>query len=99
MLSSSLLHFPLWSIIPFILVCIVLGITLWQVDVVHQSAIVTLSVFLTVVCLWVCSKIDETYIAVLAVFVLVMNGNLAEAEFYISWGQDILLIDAVKICA
>lgn len=101
MLSSSLLRFPLWSIIPLILVYIVLGLTVYQADIVHQSAIVTLGVFLTATWLWVCTKIDETYIAVLAVFVLVISGNLAEAELYLSWGQDIiwLLISAFVIAA
>lgn len=101
MMSSSLLRFPVWSIIPLILVYMMLGLMLWQNDASHDAAILTLTVFLTATWLWICTKIDETYIAVLAVFILIMSGNLPEAALYLSWGQDMiwLLIAAFIIAA
>ncbi|WP_298145073.1 SLC13 family permease [uncultured Acinetobacter sp.] len=98
---NSLLRFPLWSIVPLIFIYLLLGITARHADVEHHAAIITLTVFLTATWLWICSKFDETYIAVLAVFILITSGTLKETALYLSWGQDIiwLLIAAFVIAA
>lgn len=98
---NSLLRFPLWSIVPLICIYMLLGISARHADVDHHAAIVTLTVFLTATWLWMCTKLDETYIAVLAVFILITSGTLKETALYVSWGQDImwLLIAAFVIAA
>lgn len=101
MLNFPLLRFPLWSTIPLIVIYLILLWSIFQSDVTHHQAILTIGVFLTATWLWICSKIDEAYIAVLAVFILIMSGNLTEAQLYNAWGQDLiwLLIAAFVIAA
>lgn len=98
MSSSPFLRFPWWSIVPLFIIYFLLGRAVEQTN---MSIILTLGVFLTATWLWVCTKIDETYIAVLAVFVLILTGNLGEKVLYLSWGKDIfwLLIAAFVIAA
>ena len=99
MFNASLLRFPLWSVIPLLVIYVALAFSAFNLDQVQQNAILTIGVFLTATWLWICTKLEETYIALLAVFALILTGNLNEEHLYQAWGQDLiwLLIAAFVI--
>ncbi|MDV4313789.1 MULTISPECIES: SLC13 family permease [Acinetobacter] len=101
MFNASLLRFPLWSVIPLLVIYVALAFSAFNLDQVQQNAILTIGVFLTATWLWICTKLEETYIALLAVFALILTGNLNEEHLYQAWGQDLiwLLIAAFVIAA
>lgn len=101
MFNASLLRFPLWSVTPLLVIYVGLAFSAFNLDQVQQNAILTIGVFLTATWLWICTKLEETYIALLAVFALILTGNLTEEHLYQAWGQDLiwLLIAAFIIAA
>lgn len=82
MFTFPLLRFPLWSVLPLIVIYLALASFAYHADGSHHEALTTMGIFLTATWMWICTKVEETYIAVLAVFTLIVSGNLSEAHLY-----------------
>lgn len=67
----------------------------------ERPGVITLSIFITAIWFWIFSKIDDTYIALSAIVLLVLTGVIDDGILYKSLGQDLiwLLISAFILAA
>lgn len=99
-LSDNKVHLSFW--IFFLIIQSSLWFNFYRQNInLSSDGVITLSIFFTAIWLWVFSKIDDTYIALIAVISLVFAGVLDETIIYQSLGQDLiwLLIAAFILTA
>lgn len=99
-LSDNKVHLSFWIV--FLLIQSLLWFNFYQQNIsLNADGVITLSIFFTAIWLWVFSKVDDTYIALLAVISLVFMGVIDETIIYQSLGQDLiwLLIAAFILTA